>query len=174
MFFFNVVNLLKKFQVEIHVEFVGDSPLPDPNIIDEIIGFYLKHTDQYDYVSNGVSITYPNGMEVNVYPASILIQADTLVSKDDPLREHVDIHIYKNSLFRCKCLKAPPYYHRPDIYLEVDTENDFQVVSTIYEHFDKLGKDHFTLAQIFDFLDTRPDLIKLNQDVPRRYWKFKK
>jgi len=168
-----IVNLLKKFQIEIHVEFSGDSPLPDPNIIDEIIGYYLKHLDQYDYVSNGISISYPNGMEVNVYPASVLIKADTLVPKDDPLREHVDIHIYKNSTFRSKCLKAPPYYHHPNIYLEVDTKNDFQMVSAIYEHFDKLGKDHFTLSQILDFLDTKPDLIKLNQNETRRYWIFK-
>ena len=29
-----------KYNVDIHVEFCGDSPLPDPQIIDEIIGCF--------------------------------------------------------------------------------------------------------------------------------------
>ena len=37
-----VNNLLQKYDVEIHLECFGDSPLIDPQIIDEFIGFFKK------------------------------------------------------------------------------------------------------------------------------------
>ncbi len=168
-----IAGLLKEYHVDLHVELIGDSPFSDPQIIDEIIGFYLKYQDCYDYVSNGTKVSYPSGMEVNVYPASVLLEANSLVAPDDPLREHVDIHISKNKRFRTACLEAPPHFYNPDIYLEVDTEKDFQMVSAVFEHFDKSGKEHFSLSQILDFLADRPELVMHNQNEERRWRIFK-
>jgi len=168
-----LVGLLRKHKVELHVELVGDSPLIDPHLIDEVIGFYLKHKEEFDFVTNGMRLTYPNGMEVNVYPAEILFDAEKKIAIEDPLREDVDIHITHNSKYRRCNLTAPHYYHNPDLYVEVDTMNDFKVVSAIFEHFMPIHP-HFSLAQIIEFLKQRPDLVKLNQKVKRRYTKFKR
>ena len=168
-----MVGLLKEHEVDLHVELIGDCPLIDPQIIDEVIGFYLKNKNKFDFVTNGMNITYPNGMEVNVYPAQILLDAEKDVQVDDPLREHVDIHITHNSKYRRCNLNAPDYYHNPNIYIEVDTANDFEVVSAIFENFISLHP-HFGLAQILDFLNKNPTLVKLNQRVIRRYTQFKK
>ncbi|MGK5092503.1 glycosyltransferase family protein [Deltaproteobacteria bacterium TL4] len=168
-----IASALEAHQVELHVEQVGDSPFSDPQIIDEMIGFYLKHQDQYDFVTNCTKVTYPSGMEVNVYPASVLLDANANVPADEPLREHVEIHISKNPKYRCVCVEAPPFFHNPDIYLEVDTPTDFKMVSAVFEHFDQQGKTHFSLAQILDFLEQRQDLIKLNQNEERRWKVFK-
>jgi len=102
-----------------------------------------------------------------------LIEAEKLVPFDDPLREHVDIHLSKNARYRSCCLKAPPYFHRPDIFLEVDTARDFEMLSQVISHFIERGKEHFSLSQILDFLETRPDLVKWNQNEERRWWQFK-
>ena len=168
-----ISGLLEEHLVDIHVELIGDSSLTDPQIVDEIVGYYLKHRETYDYVSNGTEVTYPSGMEVNVYPARVLIEAESRVSTEDPLREHVDIHISKNPRYRCACLKAPPHFHRPDIFLEVDTARDFEMMSVVISHFIDAGKEHFSLAQILDFLQSRPDLVRMNQNEERRYWQFK-
>ena len=168
-----ITALLKARKAELHVELIGDSPFTDPHIVDEIIGFYLKNQRQYDYVTNGMEVTYPAGMEVNVYPAAALIDAESRIKADEPLREHVDIHLSKNDKYRRIGLKAPKHYHRPEIFLEVDTAKDFAMVSAVFEHFLDKGQEHFSLAQILDFLDGRPDLIKLNQSEERRYWQFK-
>jgi spore coat polysaccharide biosynthesis protein SpsF len=168
-----IANLLAAWDVDVHVELIGDSPFTDPQLVDEIIGFYLKHCDDYDYVSNGIELSYPSGMEVNVYPAAALIEADSKVAVDDPLREHVDIHLSKNPCYRRYSVTAPSWFRRPEIFLEVDTVKDFQMVEAVFTHFLELGKDHFTLSQILDFLDSRPDLIALNQNEERRWWQFK-
>ena len=168
-----IVGLLQEHQVGIHVELIGDSPLTDPQIVDEIIGFYLKNVTHYDFVSNGTEVTYPSGMEVNVYSSKVLIEAELSVSTNDPLREHVDIHISKNPKYKSFCIKAPEYFHRPDIFLEVDTMLDFEMLSAVISHFVNCGKEHFSLSQILDYLEKHPELIKINQSEERRYWQFK-
>lgn len=168
-----ISGLLQTHDVGVHVELIGDSPLIDPQIIDEVVGYYLKNQSKFDFVSNGTEVTYPAGMEVNVYPGRVLIEADSIVSVDDPSREHVDIHISKNPRFRCVCLRAPAHFHRPDIFLEVDTLRDFEMLSGLISHFVEMGKDYFSLSQIIDFLEQRPDLIKHNQNEERRYWQYK-
>ena len=40
-----VASLICKFGIDLHIEFCGDSPLPDPQLIDEFIGYYLKNQD---------------------------------------------------------------------------------------------------------------------------------
>lgn len=171
--FGRIASLLKENKVELHVELIGDSPFSDPQIIDEVIGYYLKYKNDLDYVSNGTKVSYPSGMEVNVYPASVLIDVESKIAKDDPLREHVDIHLSKNSELRRICLKAPFHFAYPDIYLEVDTEKDFQMVSEIFHYFDTQGYAHFSLSQILDYLKERPDLIEFNQKEERRWKVFK-
>ena len=168
-----IVGLLQTHAFGLHVELIGDSPLTDPQIVDEMIGFYFKNQSNVDYVSNGTEVTYPAGMEVNVYPANVLIDAESHVAPDNPLREHVDIHISKNSRYRRVCLKAPAHFHRPDVFLEVDTMRDFEMLSALISHFVERGKDHFSLSEILALLEERPELVKHNQGEERKYWQYK-
>src|SRR5207249_2204679 len=67
-----VVGALVKYAVDVHVEFQGDNPMPDSILVDSIIGYYLKHADSCDYVTNALKTTYPPGAELAVYPAAVL------------------------------------------------------------------------------------------------------
>jgi spore coat polysaccharide biosynthesis protein SpsF len=170
-----ISSLILENEVDIHVECFGDSPFTDPHIVDEVVGYYLKYQDKYDFVSNSLSTTYPPGLEVLVYSGKSLIKADSLVEKNDPLREHVSIHItQKPEVFRIKNLEAPEYYSFPEVYLEVDTPEDFEVVSTIFKYFDEQGNSHFSLAQILDFLKENQELVSINSEVERRWKQFRK
>ena len=157
-----------------HAEFFGDSPLTDPHLIDEVLGFYLKNRDLYDCVTNALKTTYPPGQEVTVYAGKALVEAEKAVPKGDPLRAHVSIHLTQHrDKYRICNLEAPAHYHYPDIYLEVDEPNDFRLISSVIEHFSGQGRDHFSLAQILDYLLANPDLIKINQRIERRWKAFK-
>jgi spore coat polysaccharide biosynthesis protein SpsF len=166
-----VVGALKAFTVDLHVEFQGDNPLPDPLLVDSIIGFYLKHADEYDYVTNALQTTYPPGAEVSVYPARILIEAEKLAT-DRKLREHVGLHIYQHpERFRIFNLAAPPWLHYPDLHIEVDTEADFKLVSAIFEKFYPHNPG-FSLSQVIEFVESR-GLSAINRDVERRWRVFR-
>ncbi len=167
-----VVGALKAFDVGIHVEFQGDNPMPDLLLVDSIIGFYLKHADEYDYVTNALKTTYPPGAEVSVYPAAVLIEAEKSAT-DVKLREHVGLHIYQHpERFRICNLEAPSWLYCPDLHIEVDTEEDFQVVSKIFEHFYPHNPG-FALAQVIEFAAAQ-GLIAFNKDVERRWRVFRK
>lgn len=167
-----VVGALRAFQVDIHVEFMGDNPLPDPLLVDAIIGYYLKHQNDYDYVTNSLKTTYPPGAEVFVYPAAVLYDAESKI-EEARLREHVGLHIYQHpERYRLCNLEAPPWYQVPDLHLEVDTQEDFDVISAIFEHFYP-SNPGFTLAQIIDFMQAHPDLSAANRQVERRWKTFR-
>ena len=167
-----IVGALKHFDVDSHVEFKGDNPMPFHLLIDSILGFYLKNADDYDYVSNALKTTYPPGTDVIVYPAEILIDAEKHIEPDDPLREHVGIHIYQYpERYRVCNLEAPPWHNVTDLYLEVDTVEDFQVATNIYEHFYPTNPG-FSLSQVIDYA-TCLGLAEINQAVERRWKKYR-
>lgn len=167
-----IVETLKTHNIEINVEFMGDNPIPDPMLVDSIIGFYLKNADKYDYVTNAMKTTYPPGAEVYVYPSQILFDAELRI-KDPSLREHVGIHIYQHpDRYRICNLEAPPWLNYPNIHLEVDTKEDLEVISTIYKQFyeDNPG---FSLLQVIEFIKANPGIAAKNVDVERRWKAFR-
>lgn len=167
-----VVAALRAYKVGIHVELMGDNPLPDPGLIDAIIGFYLKNKSQYDCVTNALKTTYPPGAEVSVYPSLVLMDAEQHAA-DPAFREHVSIHIYQHpERYQVYNLEAPPWLYAPDLHLEVDTEEDFQVVSAIYEALYPANLN-FTLPQIIEFLRKNEALASKNRHVDRRWRAFR-
>lgn len=167
-----VVGALIAYDVDVHVEFQGDNPMPDAVLVDSIIGYYLKHANNLDYVTNALKTTYPPGAEVSVYPASVLIDAEKHVGQTS-LREHVGYHIYQHpERYRICNLEAPDWLRRPDLHLEVDTAEDFALVSAVFEYF--YAANHgFSLSQVIEFTDANPELVKLNCSVPRRWKQFR-
>ena len=167
-----VVGALKEHEVEIHVEFQGDNPMPDPILTDSIIGYYLKNADKYDYVTNAMKTTYPPGFETYVYSSETLYDAERRAT-DPELREHVATNIDQHpKRYRLCNLEAPPWFHYPDLHLEVDTQEDFDVASAIFEHLypDNPG---FGLAHVIDFANAHQELVRQNAQVERRWKVFR-
>ena len=46
-----ISSMIEERGIDVHVECFGDSPLTDPHIVDEIIGYYLKYQANIDFVS---------------------------------------------------------------------------------------------------------------------------
>ena len=169
-----IASLIRKIDIDLHVECYGDSPLTDPQLVDEFIGFYLKHKVDFDYVSNSMDTTYPPGMEVGVYPGYIIDELEKKLPKDDPLREHVGYNITRfPDQYRLFSIVAPIWYRYPDTFLEVDTIADFEKMRKIIGHFSKLNIRHFTLSQILDLLQSNPEWNKININEERRWKKLR-
>lgn len=166
-----VLGALQHYHVDIHAEFQGDNPIPDPLLVDSILGFYLKNTEQYDYVSNGLRTTYPPGFEVSVYPSRILERAEQLCT-DTSLREHVGIHVYQRpEEFRVHNVEAPDWHCEPNLHVEVDTAEDFTVVKRIVEHFYPHNPG-FGINQVIQFAREH-NLLAVNQHIERRWEEFR-
>lgn len=168
-----VLGALKAFEIDLNVEFMGDNPIPDPLLVDSIIGFYLKHADECDYVTNALKTTYPPGVEVFVYRTETLIDAESRAT-DQSLREHVGPNIYLHpERYRICNIEAPPWFHYPGIHLEVDTQEDFEVVTAVYENLYPKNPG-FGLGHVLDFMNGHPELISHNLHVERRWKSFRR
>lgn len=167
-----VADALRFFEVDIHVELQGDNPMPDPLLVDAVVGFFMKHQTEFDCVTNALKTTYPPGSEVSVYPAHILLDLDDRVTDPD-LREHVGVHIYQRpEEYRIKNLEAPSWLHAPEIHLEVDTSEDLELVRRVFDHF--LPENPvFGLRQAIEFVRSE-GLSDLNREVERRWRKYRK
>ena len=164
-----IVSTLNHFGVDIHVEFYGDCPLPDPSIIDGIIGVYLKNRDTYDYVGTGLKTTFPAGLEVTVYPSNILY--DVAEFCED--REYVAVNIRSRpERYRTMNIEAPQWLRYPDLHLEVDTAEDFKVVTAIYEALYP-SNPYFLLPHIIEFMHLNPELAESNRHIHRRWRDFR-
>ena len=55
----------KKFRIKDIVRITSDCPLIDPMTIDKVCKIYSKN--KYDYVSNTIKPTFPDGLDVEIF-----------------------------------------------------------------------------------------------------------
>ena len=153
-----VVLAAKQQKVENIVELHGDNPFLDPEIIDAAVNLY--EDTGCDYVSNTLEKTFPMGVRVQVFSTESLEKIFRTVV-DPAVREHVSLHYYEHpELYRIVNLEAPPTLRRPDIRLTVDTVQDLQFASAIYDVLIERGiVGSFTTTDVLEVIDS--DLVTI-------------
>jgi len=116
------------------VRLTGDCPLHDPEIIDAVISYAVDNQDRFDYVSNSLQPTYPDGLDVEVFTADALFRAASEAA--NPLqREHVTpfIHRYHDGPgpFRVGHYVGPADFSH--LRWTVDEPEDYLLVKEIFE-----------------------------------------
>jgi spore coat polysaccharide biosynthesis protein SpsF len=111
------------------VRLTGDCPLADPTLIDAAIEMALA--GDYDYVSNALEPTFPDGLDVEVVRASVLESAwreATLPSE----REHVTPFIHTRP-DRFRIAKLRNGEDLSALRWTVDEPADFELAEIIYQ-----------------------------------------
>ena len=150
---------------ELIVEVTGDCPLIDPATIARVIETFKAH--DVDYCSNVLERTYPRGMDVQVFPLSVLEEVARLT--EDPVdREHVSLYIYERpERFRLKNVASGLPAEAAMLRLTVDTPEDFVLVKTIYERLYPRKPD-FDLEDILALISREPGLATLNAGTQQK------
>jgi spore coat polysaccharide biosynthesis protein SpsF (cytidylyltransferase family) len=149
-----------KFQAEVIVRLTADCPLLDPQVIDRVVSAFGK--DQYDYVSNNIECTYPNGLDTEVIRFEALEQAwqEARLKSE---REHVTPYITKN----------PHIFHLSNVTNDedfsalrwtVDEPEDLEFVQAVYKGCPE-GK--YTMDVVLNLLQENPHLIEINKKFKR-------
>jgi len=166
-----IANTIIYHDIDINVEFTGDSPLPDIAIVDEQIKIFLKKENEIDLLSNAINTSYPPGQDVVIYNSKILLDVNEYIDNADILREHVSYNIIRfPEKYKIYSTKAPVKFNYPNIHLEVDTLEDFTFIKKIIEHFQSIDKDYFDLGEILYYLENNKSLLDINSNVYRK-WK---
>lgn len=111
------------------VRLTGDCPLIDPHLIDQVITFHLQ--EGFDYTSNTVEPTFPDGLDVEVFRFSCLERAWE-ETKLPSQREHVTLFMYRHpERFRIGSFKNGT--DLSPLRWTVDEPPDFEMVTRVYE-----------------------------------------
>ncbi len=154
----------KKFKANIIVRISSDCPFQDPKLVDKMVDFYLKNKEKFDYVSNVDPPTFPDGLDLWVFPFRTLERA-WKEAKLKSEREHVCPYIWKNPhLFRIGHFESKINYS----YLRwtVDEATDFEFVKNIYERLYQKGKI-FYMKDVLNLLKKNPNLHKIQENKIR-------
>lgn len=150
-----------KFKVESIVRVTPDCPLIDPEVVDKVIKYFLD--GDFDYVSNIVKRTYPDGFDTEVFSYGALKKAwnkARLASE----KEHVTPYIWKHpEMFRIGSVE-----HERDLsHMRwcVDTDRDLKFVREIYKRLHKEGRI-FLMKDILELLKKHPELMEINKGIP--------
>jgi spore coat polysaccharide biosynthesis protein SpsF len=148
------------FQADIVVRLTADCPLLDPKIIDKVVQAF--HKGAFDYVSNTLECTYPDGLDTEIFRFGALERAWKEAGLKSE-REHVTAYIYKHpELFRLGSVKQEP--DLSSLRWTVDTPQDLDFVRIIYN----LIKDvDFGMHEILKLRKTHPEVLKLNSGQQR-------
>ena len=144
------------------VRITADCPLIDPEIIDKVIDYY--HENSFDYASNTLEPTFPDGLDLEVFTWKALVKAwkdANLLSE----REHVTPYIKKNKmLFKLGCYTN--ITNLSSMRWTLDEIEDYQFIKAIY---DNLYEEEriFNMNEILDFLDKNPELSNINSKYIR-------
>lgn len=166
----SMTNVLERFYKAIEhdkpdyvVRITSDCPLIDAKLIDEVIEFAVDHN--FDYASNTLNPTYPDGFDVEVFKFSALekayLEAENLLDK-----EHVTPYIWRNSNLKGGGLFFAGSYENAIDYsnfrVTVDEQSDFELVKALIE---QVGDE--TWLNYTNYLIENPSLIELNNSIKR-------
>jgi spore coat polysaccharide biosynthesis protein SpsF len=160
-----VVGAAEAHRADIIAETTGDCPLHDPAILDKVIADYLL--GGADFVGNIHPYTSPRGTDVRVFSAANLAEIER-TSNDPADREHVSLHFWEHpEKYRLRNVTTDLPGDAVNLRLTVDTQEDFDLITAIYEALYPVNPA-FTISDVIAFLADNPDLTQINSAVQQK------
>lgn len=144
------------------VRLTADCPLASPLVIDKVVNAF--HASGADYVSNTMTPTYPDGLDVEVVKASVLREV-AAEATDPHEREHVTLGVYRRE-DRYRIANVANDVDLSSMRWTVDTPDDYAFASAVYDVL-YARKPDFDLDDVLALLAEHPELNRTDADAPR-------
>ena len=148
----------KKHKVKIIVRITADCPFADSDIIDRLIKLLINK--KFDYVSNTLKPSFPDGIDVEVFTFEALSEAYKK-AKSYYDKEHVTPYIKKKKNFKKFNLKYKKNLSK--IRLTVDEKIDIELVEYVYKNF----KSNISWEKIVKSKDIKKIFLSKNKEIKR-------
>jgi len=148
----------RQYGAKVVIRITADCPLIDPQVVQTVIDTYLK--GGYDYVSNTLRYSYPDGLDVEAFSFSALKIAWQKAEMPAE-REHVTPYLRTNGRFRVYNVENDIDLSGRYLRWTVDEPSDMELIRIIYE---RLGfkEEGFGQKAILQLLDEEPNLMEIN------------
>lgn len=152
-------NAAKENEVDVVIRITSDCPCIDPAIVDSIIKMHIEQKSDYTSNTNsknGRKVTFPHGMDVEVFNFMILEEM-YLNASTDWEKEHVTPYIYLSHPDKYKIChyQANEEEYGPEIRVTLDTEDDYILLCAVFDHL--YPNNHFFGVK---------EIVKLFRDHP--------
>ncbi len=161
-----VYETAKKHNADIVYRGMGDSPLVDVHIVDMLLEQLEK--DGCDLVSNEMGgKPVPDGFDATVFTMKSLEEGYYGATHPE-MREHVTVHIKTDpSRYKVYVCKAEGVMDAPDLRLTLDTKEDYEVISNVFEALYPKNSD-FTALDVIQYLREHPEVAQINSTVVQK------
>lgn len=140
------------------IRLTGDCPLIDPQVIDEVIKLYKR--GRFDYASNVGKITFPDGLDIEIFKRRILARAFKRARLTSE-REHVTLYIRNKMKIKKGNLAAKRDFSR--FRLTVDNPEDYEVVKFLIKN-SRLSDGYLKYIEL---LKKNPKIMNKNLNLIR-------
>lgn len=151
----------EQFEVDTVISCTADNPFVDPIYIDLLADFHIEQGNDFSKMEG-----LPWGAFAYALSYSAMLRACQIKANTDT--EVWGGYFTESSIFKIGYLKVEDkQLRRPDLRLTVDTPEDFELVSKIFDYLYD-GKRVFSLKEIIRLLDSHPELVSINKDIAQK------
>jgi len=156
----------KENNCNVIVEVTADKPLIDPVLIDVAIKKHLRKKGHYHFTHYPHQFL-PIGLDAGILNFQAL-EVAYKNAKEAYHREHVTSYFYDNpDIFNISSIDLPKHLENPSLRLTLDTEEDFELITKIYEKLYK-AEGIFTTKKILDLCKADPELKTINAHIVQK------
>jgi spore coat polysaccharide biosynthesis protein SpsF len=152
-----------RYNAAVIVRITPDDPFVDYRVVDRGISIFLEN--DVDFVTNHLTPTYPEGLDVEIYSFSALeklwYQAKLLSE-----REHVFPYI-QNHPEEFRIINFTQEEDSSHLRWTIDYECDYEMTKVIYDHLYE-QKQVFIQEDILQLLQKFPEITKMNAHIQRK------
>jgi spore coat polysaccharide biosynthesis protein SpsF len=154
-----------KTQADAIVRLTGDCPLHDPSVIDDVVLHYLENPAAYDYVSNVMPPTYPDGLDVELLTFSALDEAHRRAKTPFEL-EHVTPFIRKRAEKSRRAANVSGPADFSHLRWTLDEMEDYQFIKEALEALYEKNKG-FTWLDLLAWVTSDSKKLEINSKYHR-------
>lgn len=155
---------------DIIIDLTSDCPLIDYRIVSNILNSFLS--GEFDYASNVITRSYPDGMDVQIYNKNIFKNLYDFFWPFSVMAEHTGWNIV-NSIgimnedndYKVGNFPAKKNMFYPDLGLTLDEPEDLTVLQNVFNHFDRIN---FSYEEIINLYKNKPELFQANKNTKRK------
>jgi spore coat polysaccharide biosynthesis protein SpsF len=168
------VDAARLTEADAVVKIPSDCPLIDPRVIDEVVGFYRRNRQRFDFVSNLHPPTWPDGNDVEVMRRDLLELAAREAAQPVE-REHTTPFFWDQpERFRVGNVTALSWESGHDLSsayrLTLDYGEDHALIAAVWDALHVRGAAPFSVEAIVEFLDAHPEIKAINARFAGRSW----